>query len=65
VKDALSLEKSKVSREIWIGRNSSASLTFPKSLTGAAENDLMAFAFMAAFAGILMVDRIMMLICSV
>jgi hypothetical protein len=54
-----------VSREIWIGRNSSASLTFPKSLTGAAENDLMAFAFMAAFAGILMVDRIMMLICSV
>ena len=39
-----------------------ASLTFPKSLTGAAENDLMAVAFMAAFAGILMVDRIMMLI---
>lgn len=40
-------------------------LTFPKSLTGAAENDLMAVAFMAAFAGILMVDRIMVLIYSV
>lgn len=42
-----------------------ASLTFPKSLTGAAENDLMAVAFMAALAGILMDGRIMMSINSV
>lgn len=33
-------------------------LTFPKSLTGAAEKDLIAVAFIAAFAGILIVERI-------
>jgi hypothetical protein len=65
VEDAFGLEKSKVSREIWKEKLALASLTFPKSLTGAAENDLMAVAFMAALAGILMVDRIMILVNSV
>ena len=36
--------------------------TFPKSLTGAAEKDLIAVAFIAAFAGILIVERIIVCI---
>ena len=35
-------------------------LTFPKSLTGAAEKDLIAVAFIAALAGILIVERIIL-----
>ena len=42
-----------------------AILTFPKSLTGAAEKDLIAVAFMAALAGILMVDLIIILLLCV
>ena len=65
MKDAFRLDNPKCHVKFGQGEISMTRPTFPKSLTGAAENDLMAVAFMAAFAGILTVDRIMMLIYSV